>query len=255
MKKEIFNQIKKKKEFSQIPEKDIEKAWKIYEKNEHISEEEKIKKTRNLLRKIYSGFGGKKLLMWKNKSAEEILEKHLSTRERFKYYGEIYSRLLKKIDKCSVIDLGAGVNGFSYGFFGNVGKEVNYLGVEAVGQLVELSENYFEKQGLNAKCVHVSLFEIEKIKELIRTMESPKVVFMFKVIDSLEKLERDYTLKLLEELKKLGIDRFVVSFATESWFKRKKFFVKRNWLINFLRENFSFIDDFNFGGERYLVFE
>jgi SAM-dependent methyltransferase len=255
MNKEIYEKIIKKKEFSQIPKSDVEKAWKIYSKNENLGDDEKVKKTRNLLRKIYSGFGGRKIFLWKDKSKDEILEKHLSTRERFNYYLEIYERLLKKIDKCSVIDLGSGVNGFSYEYFEEIGKEVSYFGVEAVGQLVDLTKEFFESKNFDAKCVHISLFELDKIKKLIEDMKKPRVIFMFKVIDSLESLKRNYTLELLSELKKLKIERFVISFATESWFKRKKFFVKRNWLIDFLRENFEFIDDFNIGGERYLVFE
>jgi hypothetical protein len=251
---ELAEKVMEKKEFSKIPLNDVLKILNSFDNN-FVSDEEKIKKTRDLLRRIYSGFGGKKLLVWKDKTWEEILKKHLSTRERFEYYGEIYGRLLKGFEKCSVIDLGSGVNGFSYNFFEKIGKTVNYLGVEAVGQLSDLTQEYFEKNKLNAKSVHLSLFDSEEVFKLIKKTKIPRVIFLFKVVDSLEKVERNYTLKFILDLKKLGIKRFVISFATESWFKRKKFFVQRNWLINFIKDNFEFVDDFNLGGERYLVFE
>ncbi|MEA3330018.1 MAG: hypothetical protein U9Q06_04720, partial [Nanoarchaeota archaeon] len=222
---EIFDKVVEKKEFSQLPKEDVELAFKTFEKSQ-ISDEEKVKKTRNLLRQIYSGFGSKKLMNWKNKSADEVLKKHLSTRERYNYYEEIYSRLLNGLEKYSVVDLGAGVNGFSYNFFKG---EVDYLGVEAVGQFVTLTNDFFKKKRIKGLAVHLSLFDKKKVINLIKKMKTPRIVFMFKVIDSLEKLERNYTLEFLRELKTVDIKKIVVSFATESWFKRKKFFAKRNW--------------------------
>tara|TARA_Y100000310_G_scaffold10116_1_gene10862 strand:+ start:27176 stop:27958 length:783 start_codon:yes stop_codon:yes gene_type:complete len=257
MDSEVIEKIMMRKEFSEIPLKDVERALSFFP-SDRFGDEERVKKTRDLLRRVYSGFGGRKLLLWKDKSAEEVLEKHLSTRERFLHYEEIYSRLLKGVDKkkISVIDLGAGVNGFSYDYFSKVGfKKVNYLGVEAVGQLVDLMNGYFKNQGLkSARAVHESLFSTSKIIDLISEMESPRVIFMFKVVDSLEKLERNYTLRFLEALKEIDFEKIVISFATESWHRRKKFYVQRTWLINFIRENFSFMDDFTLGGERYVVF-
>ena len=79
------------------------------------------------------------------------------------------------------------------------------------------------------------------------------MVFLFKALDSLEMLERNYSKKLLTEIVPL-VDRVVVSFATKSLIARKKFNVKRNWIINFLKDNFEVLDDFYLEGERYLVF-
>ncbi len=253
--KELIELVVRKKEFSQLLKKDVETAFRKFDR-EKYSDEEKVKLTRDLLRKTFSGFAGKNLLNWKNKDAEDILKKHLSTRERFEYYDEIYSRILKRLpEKISIIDLGSGTNGFSYSFLKNTGKNANYLGVEAVGQLVDMTNNYFKSLKIKKfKAVQESLFEIEKIKKLISEMKEPRVIFMFKVIDSLEVLERDYTKKLLQEIMPL-VDRCVLSFATESWLKRRKFLVQRTWIINFIRENWEFVDDFTLGGERYLVFE
>ncbi|MDO8468043.1 MAG: hypothetical protein Q7S56_03815 [Nanoarchaeota archaeon] len=288
-KNEIIDKIMEKTNYSGLVRSDVEK---IYDKfsSKYKDEEDIIKEVRNFLRVNYSGFSGKKLFKWTDKEADDILKKHLSTRERFNFYEEVYSRLLKNLpDKFSIIDLGAGVNGFSYSYLTNVPptnplpstqtslnkkseieisskikkrgdknseRKVNYLGIEAVGQLVDLMNNYFSSNKVKeAEAVHASLFELDKVKKLILKMKQPRVVFMLKVVDALEKVERDYTKSFLKEIILL-VDRVVISFATESWFKRKKFYVNRNWLIDFIKESgWQFKDDFNLGGERYLIVE
>lgn len=257
MEQEIINKIIQKKEFSQLPKKDVEVAFSQFEKRQTI-DEEKIKLTRQLLHKVFGAFTSEKLFNEKildKKTAEEILKKHSSTRERLEYYPEIYSRIFSGMNKkISVIDLGAGVNGFSYNYFKKLSLDVNYIGVEAIGQLVELVNNYFSREKIKGKAIHMSLFELEEIKRIVESSERPRVIFLFKVLDSLEMLEKNYSKKLISEL--IGkCDKFVVSFATQSMISRRKFKVKRYWFENFVRENFKVVDDFEIGGERYLVFK
>ncbi|MEK6833519.1 MAG: hypothetical protein AABY32_05730 [Nanoarchaeota archaeon] len=250
---ETLNEIMRgKKEFSRIPEKDI---WLAYEKFERrqCSEEEKIRLTRDLLRKVYSAFVSGKLLNIKDKDEEWFLRKHLSTRERLNSYKELYEKLIKNTKECSIIDLGSGINGFSYKLFPKRTK-VDYTAVEAVGQLVDLMNFYFENNKLNAKAIHESLFEIDKIKKIIQDCKKPRIVFLFKVIDSLEMLERDYSKKLLKEIVPL-CEKVIISFATKSMIRQDKFKVNRKWIIDFIKENFELLEDFNLGNERYVVFK
>lgn len=252
MDEEVYKKIISKKEFSQLPKKDVEMAFLNFDK-EVFLDEEKIKLTRDLLRKVFSAFISSKLLNLKDKDAEWFLKKHISTRERLSYYGEVYSRLLKGFKKVNVIDLGAGVNGFSYFYFKRRGFNVTYFATEAMGQLVDLMNYYFAKNKLAGKSYHLSLFELEKNKDLIKKIKGEKVVFLFKTLDSLEMLERNYSKRLLKEIVPL-VDRVVVSFATRSLVSRKKFYVERKWLTEFIKENFNILDDFELGGERYLIF-
>ena len=252
-KQEVINKIILKKEFSQLPKKDVELAFEHFNKRGYVDEEE-IKFTRNLLRKVFSAFTSQKILSLKNKSPKWILKKHLSTRERFNFYEEVYGRLFKGLGKkLSIIDLGAGINGFSYKYFKKIIPHISYIALESMGQLVSLMNNYFEKEKINGKAVHLSLFELENVKKLIEKTKEPRIIFLFKTIDSLERLKRDYSKKLILEIAPL-VERIVISFATESMIKRKKIKVKRNWIINFLEENFNLIDDFELGGERYISF-
>ncbi len=249
----IIREITKKKEFSQLPKRDIDFAFARFEKRQ-VGNEEKVRLTRELLHKIFSSFTSQKLLSPKNKDAEWILKKHLSTRERFPYYKEVYSRILKNFGKkATIIDLGAGVNGFGYNYLKGLSKKIDYFAIEGVGQLVDLTNAYFTKEKITAKVVHMSLFNLDEIKEIISETEKPKIVFLFKTVDSLEMLKRDYSLELIKSIMPF-VDLIVVSFAVESMIKRKRFKVNRKWITDFIEKNFSVKEDFEIGGERYMCF-
>jgi len=297
----IYERIIAKRDFSKLPKRDVEVAFSHFAKRQ-TSDEEKIRLTRDLLRKVFSVFTSKKLLKMRDYDADWILKKHVSTRERLLHYEEIYHRILN--DEKNVIDLGAGVNGFSYEYLEEVlqkggeklhsqardiaksdnkktrgssgvinsekfmakdergkllekneGKvRVNYIAVEATGQLVDLMNKYFDREKFDAKAIHRSLFDLSEIKKIIKSMRGKKIVFLFKVLDSLEMLERDYSKKLLKEIVPLA-DKVVVSFATRSLVARKKFKVNRNWIRGFIQDNFKILDEFELGEEKYIVFK
>lgn len=252
-KKELIQKIMQKKEFSELPKKDVEFAFEKFDKKYYL-DEEKVKLTRKLLLQVFSAFTSRKLLSLKQREPEWILKKHLSTRERMNYYKDIYERILKNLGKeISVIDLGAGVNGFSYIYFEKAGFKVDYLAIEAIGQLVKSMNNYFKKKKIKGKAVHLSLFELVKIKREIQKTKKPRIVFLFKTIDSLELLERNYSKKLISGISGLA-QRIVISFPTESMIKREKIWVKRTWILRFIEEKFELLDHFQVGAERFLVF-
>ncbi len=250
----ILKKIMSKKELSQIPKKDVERAFELFDKKEY-SDLEKIKLTRELLRRVFTAFMGRRIMNPKDKDARWFLLRHVSTRERFDFYEKIYERLLGNIREreLSVIDLGAGINGLSYGFFPK-NKKINYLGVEGVKQLVDVVNYFFKKNKINARVLHESLFELERIKEIIQKQKNPRICFLFKTVDSLEMLERNYTKKFLAEIAPL-CNRIIVSFATRSLFRKHLFKVRRDWAVNYIKQNFRVLDDFEIGSERYIVFQ
>lgn len=255
---EFIHRITSKKEFSDLPIEDVLVAFSNFNK-EKYSDEEKVKLTRDLLRKTFSVFASGKtfsLNHLKKRDESWMLRKHISTRERLSNYKEVYSKIFYgvKEKEISIVDLGAGINGLSLGFFPK-DKKINYLAIEGVGQLVELMNSYFISKNIkNAKAEKKSLFDIEGTFSLIKKQKEPRIIFLFKVIDSLEMLKRDYSKELLLRLKPLS-SRLIVSFATRSLVSRKKFYVNRNWIFSFINENFSILEDFEIGGERYLIIE
>jgi hypothetical protein len=233
MNKTILQKIREKREFSQLPDLDIELAYKQFERRQ-ATEEEKMRLTKELLRKVFSAFVSKKLLSLKNKDEEWILRKHISTRERLPYYEKLYKTILNNYNSASVIDLGAGINGFSYKFFK---KDIKYTAIESLGQLTELMNFYFKKDKLRGEAVHMSLLELERIKQIIKKQKKPRIVLLFKVIDALESLKENYSKELISEISPIA-DEIVISFATKSLGNREKFKAKRSWIVDYIAENF-----------------
>jgi len=252
-KQKILKKITSKKEFSQLPNKDVERAFEIFDKKEY-SDLEKVKLTRELLNRVFTAFMGRKIMNPKDKDARWFLLRHVSTRERFDFYEELYKRIFRNLKEkeISIIDFGTGINGLSCEFFPR-NKKINYVGVEGVRQLVDVANYFFEKNKISAKVIHQSLFELEEIKKIIKKQKKPRVCFLFKTVDSLEMLKRNYTKDFLKEIVPL-CDEFVVSFATRSFFKKHLFKVRRNWVINYIKDNFKILDIFELGNEKYLIF-
>jgi len=249
--KELIEKIISKKEFSRLPLKDVSLVFENFDKD-FYSDEEKVKLSRDLLRKMYTVFLSNKLLNYREKDEEWFLNKHFSTKERISFYKEVYKKIFSGFKgKTNVYDLGSGVNSFSHSFFPKK-LEINYFGVEAVGQLVDIQEKFFLRKK-NFHFFHESLFNLEGIKEILKEENGKKVVFLFKAIDSLEMLKKNYSKKLLEEIVPL-VDLVVVSFATKSLGSKKRFFVERKWIKNFIEKNFELKSSFEEGNEEYILF-
>lgn len=251
-KEEIIRKIQEKREFSRLPKIDIGLAYDLFSKRQ-TNDEEKIKLIKELLRKNFTAFISDKLLSLKDKDAEWILRKHISTRERINYYDEIYKRIFNDFKAVSVIDLGSGINGISFSFFEKLDFKVNYTAIESVGQLVELMNFYFKKNKFSAKAIQESLFNEDKILDIVQKEKKPRIVFLFKVIDALENIKPNYSKELILKISPFA-EKIVVSFATKSLGNRKNFRAKRKWVLDFVNENFNVLDDFEIGGERYLLF-
>ncbi len=241
----LILEVKKKKEFSELPDAIVERAL--------FSSKNNIKETRSLLRKYFGVFMTNKVIKGKN---EEILKSHISSKKRD--YQILYLKICEivggKIE--SIIDLGCGANGFSYPFLLDKFGEINYLGVEATGQITKSTNNFFKSKNFtSAKLICEDIFDLENIKKIANSTKSPKIIFIFQVIDALESAERNFSKKLLLEIKEnVGSHDFIIiSNSLKSISGRKEFYSNRDWLKNFLRENFLVIETFNLFDEEFLV--
>ena len=228
----LVDEVKRKREFSGLPDSVVERAL-VGSKND-------VKDARALLRKYFGVFLTNRVLKGKG----DLLKVHISSKKRD--YGEFFSVVG---DVESVIDLGCGVNGFSYKYLPD---SVSYIGVEAAGQLVELINDFFEREGFDGKVVHSDLFDVGRVVELLRGMKKPRVVFMFQLVDALEILERDFSKKFILEIAK-ECEWIVLTLPTESLGGRKKFMVYRKWMLDFLGENFLIEKKLESRGEKIII--
>ena len=240
----VIKDIKKKREFSGLPDSIVKRVAE--------SSGGDIKESRALLRKYFGVFLTNKIFKGKL-SADEMLATHISSKKRD--YAEFYKEIFSEMSLvCSVIDLGCGVNGFSYDYLKKELGDIDYVGVEAAGQLAGHMNKYFSSEGFSAKVIVGDLFNIENVLKILRKQKKDRVVFLFQVVDALESLERDFSKKFILEISK-ECEKIILSLPIESLGGRKKFEVRRKWLIDFLEENFKIEKDFKMNGERVLVIE
>ena len=244
-KKELILEVKKKREFSMLPDSIVGRALEISEGN--------VKNSRAYLRKYFGVFLTNKVLKGRD---VETLKSHISSKGRD--YEEFYSEIFEGLGNVgSVVDLGAGVNGFSYEVLRKFANDAKYVGVEASGQIVDNTNVYFEKNDLGnlCNCVWADLFDLKNVESIVKKSKRARVIFMFQVIDALESLEKDFSKKILVLLKEIldTGDKIVISLPTKSISGRRKFMVDRKWLVEFLEEIFILERDFVVGDERVLI--
>ncbi|MFA4960920.1 MAG: hypothetical protein WC548_04635 [Candidatus Pacearchaeota archaeon] len=246
MHENLIEKIKQKREFSGLPDSIVERAANVSNYS--------VKETRALLRKYFGVFLTNKILKGRG---EEVLTKHVSSKNRD--YKRLYNKISENFSNFkSVVDLGCGVNGLSYLQIYYLLGISEYYGVEASKQIVDLVNGYFDNMKANDKlnCIWLDLFEIGKVKEIIKNASGPKMIFMFQVVDALEGIEKNFSKKFFLEISKIldGEDKVALSFSLGSIGGRKRFVANRKWLVSFLDENFIIEKDFEMFGERFIVF-
>ena len=235
----LIREVKKKREFSGLPDSIVLCVL--------DSSDGDVKKSRALLRKYFGAFLTNRVL----KGAGDLLGMHMSSKKRD--YEKFYFEIFSGIDSVgSVIDLGCGANGFSYGFLKKELGDVDYVGVEAVGQLVDLTNDYFEREGFGGKVVCSDLFDVDSVVKILKVARRPRVVFLFQVIDALEGLRRNFSKEFLLAIAR-ECEWIILSLSSESLGGGKRFESRRKWLMDFLGENFVIDGSLASEGEEILI--
>ncbi len=174
----------------------------------------------------------------------EVLKSHKSSAERLDFYSEVYEKIFSVTGKPkTILDLACGLNPLSFPWMGL--KKVKYFAYELTDEDCRFIQEYFDLMrhfGLDGKAFAVDLLKVSNLPEV-------DVCFLFKVLDSLEGLERDYSEKLLEKIPARFI---VVSFPTMSIGGRNPI-RQRGWFFRMMRKLGYSAETFEFENEIFYI--
>ena len=235
----LLDTVKRKKELQWLDDDFVSRVIVSFSGQYDLPKQEKelVKAVRKKLRELYGAFIRPcyrkkdkfldKIESWEDKEGcEKVLRCHVSTNERVEHYEKLYRWLRKSVKFSSVLDIGCGFNVFSMPWLG----PIHYYGIEVNKMDVEFCNKFMNKFGLSGGVRWGDVLSFDKFVK-------SEVVFLFKVLEGFEALEKGFTAKLL---KRLDCKYFVVSFATRSigggqpisenrlkWFKQQVEIVER----------------------------
>lgn len=242
-KDEIIKDIKAKKELRDISDTYMESFLKIIipkkleEKFDSAKSFSQLKRTgaykeffktaREKLRKIYGVFkediNREELL--EQRDYEAILKSHQSTRERIDDYPKIIKEIYNSTKAKSILDLGCGLNPIA--IYPHKNKIKAYYAGEISKDDVDLLNNFFKQENIPGKA-----FIFDLITDDFSKLPKADVCLLFKVLDALEILEENISLKIL---RKIPCTNIVVSFTTKSISGKKSFNTDRSWFERILK--------------------
>lgn len=173
-----------------------------------------------------------------------LLSCHQSSFERMDFYYEIYKNIFSITGKPkSILDLACGLNPLSFPFMGL--KKLAYFAMELTCDGSKFVQEYFDIMqpfGLNGRAFAMNLMKLKKLPK-------SDVCFLFKVLDSLECLEKNYSEEILGKIDSKFI---VVSFPTVS-IGGKNPIKQRGWFFRMLRENNLKAETFEIENEIFYI--
>lgn len=255
MKKNLREEIKKKKELRNISDKYLDDRLDSYFRShnnilkslpERFNPKSAViknivKEIRKNLRQVYGLFRTEEHQLndlveeWikasdkkKDDLLREILKTHSSTKERLDFYLKLYQKIFQITGKPeSIIDLGSGINPFSL-FYMKL-KRLKYLAYDISKEETDVLNKFFDSwhQKNNSFSGKAEIFDFLDQRRL---QEHPKadLAFLFKVTDILDKGKSH---KRTEEVIMAVPARYViVSFPTMTMSGKKMNFPRRKWI-------------------------
>ena len=240
--KKLINDIKQKKELSELDDKFVKEELNRFFKREpkilkKLKEEfnqkskeykQTIKEVRAKLRRSYGLFRVEKETknikeLIKTKDYQKILETHSSTKERLPFYDQLYHKLFKTTGKPkTILDLGAGINPLSYSYM-NL-KNVNYYAYDLSKEEVKIINQFFKDNKIKGKAGILDLLQIDKVKKLPKA----DLAFLFKMTDVLDKSKGHKTSEQI--IKAIPAKFIIVSFPTLTMSGKKMNHPRRGWI-------------------------
>lgn len=224
--------------------KQLEQEYK--KKQEKINKskifKEIVKEIREITGIIYGSFltnefSKKEKILKKIKTKEEVntlLKLHKSTRERYNFYNEVYSKIFEKFSPQKIADFGCGLNPTSYFLIQKQLKyNPKYFATDLNPKDMDFLNQFFKKYKIDGIAKNYDLTNLYFLNE--KELINCDLAFFFKSFDSLEEIKRGITKEILE---KLPINNIIVSFPTKSLISKKEFKnKKKGWLKKIIDEN------------------
>jgi 16S rRNA (guanine(1405)-N(7))-methyltransferase len=180
----------------------------------------------------------------------QILKMHRSSKERLRYYEEIYDKIFQiiKLKPNTILDLACGVNPFSYFFIeDSFDTRPEYYCCDIGKSDIYFINEFFKKVNIKGKAFFCDLTaNRNKLSQY-----SVDVCFLFKALDSLESTTKNITEEILQEVK---TKYFVVSFPTKSIGGKEKINPsKRAWFYKLLKNLCWEYEEFDIHNELFIV--
>jgi hypothetical protein len=135
---------------------------------------------------------------------KQILSAHLSTKERFGSYPQIYEQIFKIIKPKIILDLGCGLNPLSYhyirnalisdqpknrkGFF-DMNRKVRYIASDIDKGNLDFIQQFFNLSGIDGKTLLLNLQYKEDVQKLV--FIECDICFMFKILEIDKRIAED----------------------------------------------------------------
>lgn len=153
---------------------------------------------------------------------KKILSLHLSSKERLNIYPQFYKEIFAITGKPnSIIDLGCGLNPFSYPFM-ELG-DIEYIAVELNKKDAEMIQEYFDIIGIKGKAIAADI-----TKGSFRHYKAD-VCFAFKVFDFIPNKQVERIVKELE------VKWIIATFSTKTIAGKKMIYPKRGGFQRMLK--------------------
>lgn len=159
---------------------------------------------------------------------KKILSTHTSTRERLQIYPILYKQLFAKTGMPKVLlDISCGLNPFSYPW---IGSKLVYNASEVTQEDCRMVMEYFKIAGIQGEVIQLDILNhSERLRDL-----HGDVCFLWKVLDTLEYLERNCSRRILPLL---NVQCLVVSFSTKTLSGKHMKKTRRLWFEKICNDN------------------
>ncbi len=183
--------------------------------------DEILKRVRKELRAVYGVFqsGDREALLSRlhqpgadtAELIEDLLETHVSTKERVPHYATIARELAARITPAptTIVDLGCGMNPLADAYFRAAGWRASWVASDVSEADMRFLTAAFASIGIEGNAVRIDL--LSETKEVAKLKGD--VTFLLKLLDSLEESKRHISYKLFDHIKTPWI---VASFPTRS---------------------------------------